>query len=223
MEPEERNERLLTLSRQLKIFEEQRAFFIVEISNAEAVAKQLRMRAIEVSHHHQLYESEQSCNAQSILLSRFASRPSTVALSGIQKSERKLELKLNLRELELSIPCLKIELDEWAGLKNKTLLQRDRMAAKLKATPQQYRETAAELRGQLLGILAERRELQIVVGQLEGEASIRLNRLSETNRALRNELSDACDEFSDVKREGDDWERQVQVLRSRLEVDDFGL
>jgi hypothetical protein len=225
-DPESLLELLAKLQSEARGLEKQRRGFSAEIAESEALSRQLQAKALECARTRDINEAIRLDEAKALVAkllinaSAAGTRPNrnAVPLSAVQRSERKLELTLQVQALENAMRAASREEAEWRERAAHAEEQQARAARRLEAVPARHTESVSDVRRRLVGVLSARRDVELAVTRLESERGGAVDALKAELKRLRRVALEAADEVADARRGADHWTQQVNVERARREV-----
>lgn len=226
-DPESLLERLAELQAEARGLEKQRRGFSAEIAESEALSRQLQAKALECARTRDVNDAIRADQAKAFVAklldnaSAAGTRPNrgcAVTLSAVQRSERKLELTLQVQALEHAMRAVSREEAEWCERASHAQEQQARAARRLQAVPGRYTESISDVRRRLVGVLSERRDVELAVAVLESESGVAVDALTAELRSLRRVALEAAEELTETRRAADHWTQQVNVEHARCEV-----
>jgi len=227
-DPESLLERLSALRAESRDLEAQRRSFSAEIAESEALSQQLQAKALECARTRDVNDAIRADQAKTFVAKLLdnASKPGVksrcnghaVALSGVQRSERKLELTLQVQALEHAMKSVSREEVEWRERALHAHEQQLRAARRLEAVPASYTEGIADVRKRIVSVLSERRDVELAVTRLEGEKCSRVDALKAELKTLRRSVLERAEELTETRRAAEHWTQLVKIEHSRCEV-----
>mmetsp|Transcript_58407 Transcript_58407/g.117283 ORF Transcript_58407/g.117283 Transcript_58407/m.117283 type:complete len:327 (+) Transcript_58407:141-1121(+) len=200
--------------------------YLNEILESEKVARDLHEKAIAVARSHEMQGMRHAENAQSLVRKFSHTRPPAQAsgtfgkqTSALERSERKLDIKTNLQELDGGMKSLARECNDWEHRATQAQEAARRAELKVRAVPRRYFETPSDLRKQLISVLGERTRLGAAIGRVETLGRKNADNLQLEVRRLRREISSITSELNHVRIEEQHWvskTRQVAVTEHAM-------
>lgn len=225
-DPESQLERLTALRAEARDLEAQRRSFSAEIAESEALSQQLQAKALECARTRDVNDAIRADQAKTFVAKLLdnasgvkpRSNGKGVALSGVQRSERKLELTLQVQALEHAMRSVSREEVEWRDRALHAEEQQHRAARRLEAVPASYTEGIAEVRKRIVSVLSGRRDVELAVTRLEGEKCSKVDALKAELKTLRRTALERAEELTETRRAAEHWTQLVKVEHSRCEV-----
>jgi hypothetical protein len=191
-----------------------------EVLDSKRVAERLRTSSLEIARAREMTGMKLSEQARTFT-SQFSRSKTTVSqfdhLSALERSERKLELKMQLGELEVRMRDVVYESFEWVKRATQAQEAARRAEFKLRAVPNRFRETPIELRRQLISVLAQRETLDISLGNLEMAGRSHIEELKLEVLRLRREIRAASSELVEVRHREEHWTSMARQLEVEKE------
>lgn len=216
-------ERLASLVKEHTSLIKKKAQFSKDIEKNEALAKELRERAQQCARSNRLETAQLAEYAKAAVYlpqrqntqKRMTSNCAPIHL--MQRSERKLELTLQIRELEATMKGVRGEAMKWEQRASDARERLGRAEQVLQAVPRRYKESPIELQRELIELLDKRRALELALAEAQAQGGARVDRLRHDLNVLRRQLIETSDDMVEARREADHWQQLLQAEMAHIE------
>lgn len=201
------------------VLEQELAELGAEVDAADKASEQLRSKALQLA---------QSNAAEDVLrgLTNAATQHRQAAAAAPpprpkpimeSPSERRLTLRLLVKELQSALPPVAAEAQRWQRKRKHAQEQQARAEAKLKLVPERYTETVDDVRAKIVGAMRARQALEQQLGSSAQRGNEDAAVLRQTRRRLRHQHDALASEHRQLLRDTDRWAEQGALLQARCE------
>lgn len=204
------------VAEQEQLLREQRALQ-AEIEEADRLKEELVSRGKELAQAETLEEAHLACEAQRAMGHRPEADPDSPRSLAFAAGERKLDLGLRIPQLKANMPAVEREAADWEARADDVRQRLERANRKYDAVPWRYRQTAEDVRREILRVLEERRTMEQDLERAADHGNEQVDRVrQEARQCLRSE-AEAEAELEQLAEEEEHWERELRLLRARQE------